>query len=135
MITFKEKQRRKKISLTLTGRKKTKEHIEKVRLAQLGKPRPSIRGNKNHKWKGNKVSYRAFHYWLVSNFGPANDCENKGCIYPRVTARGKVLNKPQRFEWALLLGKKYLKNRKNYVKLCSFCHRQYDIKGEPIYVA
>jgi hypothetical protein len=36
----------------------------------------------------------------------------------------------KRFEWALLKGKKYSRDIKNYIPLCPSCHRLYDYKEE-----
>lgn len=59
--------------------------------------------------------YAAIHYWLKHKFGVADRCENKSC---------KDVGK--RFEWALKKGKNYEYKRRNFIKLCSKCHRKYD---------
>ena len=63
-----------------------------------------------------KMSYSNIHWWLRKIYGKANKCENSKCIYKN----------PKRFEWALLKGRKYERNRKNYIMLCPSCHRKYD---------
>lgn len=67
----------------------------------------------------NKEYFR-IHNWLSYHHGKANKCENENC---------KSVS-PKRFEWALLKGKDYEKNRNNYIMLCPSCHRKYDITIE-----
>jgi len=59
--------------------------------------------------------YTWIHKWLVKEYGKACKCENDKC--PRVY---------NRYEWALIHGKNYEKNRNNFKMLCSSCHRKYD---------
>lgn len=63
----------------------------------------------------NKEYFR-IHAWLTYNHGKAVKCENEFC---------KSLN-PKRFEWALLKGNDYKKDRNNFIQLCPSCHRKYD---------
>lgn len=65
-------------------------------------------------------NYHPVHYWLGVNFGKANKCENPDC---------KSVNK-KRFEYALIKGKVYEKNRDNFIMLCVPCHRKYDTTDE-----
>ena len=60
--------------------------------------------------------YFRIHNWLSYHHGKANKCENEKC---------ESVN-PKRFEWALLKGKQYKKDRNNYIMLCPSCHRKYD---------
>ncbi|OYY99536.1 MAG: hypothetical protein B7Y37_13680 [Sphingobacteriia bacterium 28-36-52] len=60
--------------------------------------------------------YFRIHNWISYHHGKANKCENENC---------ESVN-PKRFEWALLKGKDYAKNRNNYIMLCPSCHRKYD---------
>ena len=69
--------------------------------------------------KYNQKEYMAIHTWLRSNFGKASCCENKECT--------KIYKK---FEYALIKGKKYEKNRDNFMQLCRSCHKKYDITEE-----
>ena len=84
------------------------------------------RGKKNGIWKGDNAGYNAIHIWLRTNFGKPNKCKNKLCIYPRTNKGGKKLEKPKMFQWALLKGKRYSHNRKNFIMLCVSCHKKYD---------
>jgi hypothetical protein len=70
-------------------------------------------------WKDDEASYSAVHTWLIKNYGKADLCEEKTC-------KGKSKN----FEWALIHGKEYTHNRKNFRKLCKSCHRKYDFTNE-----
>ena len=58
------------------------------------------------------------HDWIRENYGSANKCSNPDCKY----------NKPKRYEWALIHGKKYERNVENFIQLCPSCHRKYDYK-------
>jgi hypothetical protein len=60
--------------------------------------------------------YFRIHNWLSYHHGKANKCENESC---------ESVN-PKRYEWALLKGKDYAKDRNNYIMLCPSCHRIYD---------
>ena len=64
-----------------------------------------------------KSQYLAVHNWLRVQYGRPDRCESKTC-------KGTS----HRYEWALRSGKFYAKNRKNYMRLCQTCHRQYDKK-------
>lgn len=86
------------------------------------------KGSNNAIWKGDNAGYNAIHIWLKSNFGKADKCENRLCTYPRMNRFGILLKKPKMFTWALLHGKKYSHERKNFVKLCVSCHKKYDSK-------
>ena len=68
------------------------------------------------KQKISKSCYRAIHQWLIDYFGKADKCENPGCL----------IKNPKRYEYALIKGEKYEKNRKNFWMLCSNCHCAYD---------
>jgi hypothetical protein len=60
--------------------------------------------------------YFRIHGWLSFHHGKAKKCENENCASVN----------PKRFEWALLKGKDYERNRNNYIQLCPSCHRKYD---------
>ena len=82
-------------------------------------------GDKHPQWKGDLVGYNGVHRWLNKTYGTPTYCENLKCVYPRQGAK-KWLEKPYKFEWALLKGKKYSRDRKDYMWLCTACHRKYD---------
>lgn len=93
-------------------------------------PRENIlRGLKETPWAKRKgtVNYESVHRWLHYNFGKADKCENKGCVYPRENLAHVILTAPKKFTWALLHRKKYEKVRSNFIMLCMSCHKRYDI--------
>lgn len=63
--------------------------------------------------------YSSIHRWLDYYFGTPRVCDNpfgdcrakKGCWY----------------DWAVVKGKKYEKERGNFMRLCRSCHRRYDL--------
>jgi hypothetical protein len=63
-----------------------------------------------------KPSYRAVHIWVQKRLGNPSECSN--C---------KLTDKNTRkFHWANI-SRKYLRNVKDYVRLCAKCHKKYDI--------
>lgn len=73
---------------------------------------PILSGTNNPWWK-EKPSYSAIHHWLKRNYGKPSSCE---------MCKGNS----KRYEWALLKGKDYEKNRDNFWMLCTSCHHKYD---------
>ncbi len=82
-------------------------------------------GENHPNWKGGSAGYVSTHKWLSKKYGKPTYCENPGCVYPRQGAK-KWLEKPYKFEWALLKGKKYSRDRQDYMWFCTACHRKYD---------
>jgi len=84
------------------------------------------KGKLNPQWKGKSVkskytrNYARVHKWLKVNFGKADKCENPKCKCP----------KPKQYEWALKKRHRYEYKRKNFIKLCSSCHKKYDMTEE-----
>ena len=78
---------------------------------------PKITGEKNYQWKGDKVSYRALHKWVIKNLGKAQKC--KHCGKEKTTAKS--------IQWANK-DHKYKRNLTNWIALCASCHKKYDIK-------
>lgn len=62
-----------------------------------------------------KNKYAYIHTWLRRKYGPADKCENPTCI-----------GKSKHFQWSLIKGFKYEKNRSNFKMLCISCHQKYD---------
>lgn len=81
-------------------------------------PKQWYEGNKN-RWKGKNAGYHAFHMWLRKYYGKADKCENNECT-----------KKSKRFEYALIKNKRHAHNRKNYIMLCSSCHKKYDMTSK-----
>lgn len=69
---------------------------------------------------GYSKEYFRIHAWLIYWHGRADKCENVKCQYV----------KPKRFEWALIHGKKYERDRDSFMMLCCSCHRKYDFTEE-----
>lgn len=61
------------------------------------------------------AEYTRIHRWLYRNYGKATLCEANDCRH-----------NSNRFEWALVRGKKYGLERCNFIQLCSACHKRYD---------
>ena len=74
---------------------------------------------KNSNWKADSNNYQTIHSWLLVNFRKKK-CEKCG-----------VTNK--KLDWALLKGKKYQRERKNFKILCRSCHLKYDYTPERKY--
>lgn len=68
------------------------------------------------KYANLKNGYDLIHAWVRYHYGKADHCTNKDC-------EGKT----SRFEYALIHGKSYDRNIKNYKQLCGICHRKYDL--------
>ena|SRR3990167_10777734 len=107
---------------SLDARKKLSERFLKnpVRF-WLGKKRPDFSnsqlGEKNHQWKGNKVGYTALHQWLYKRLGQPKMCGHCG--------KSDAL----RYEWANISGK-YLRDVKDWIRLCKKCHCAFDRKAK-----
>ena len=82
-----------------------------------GKNNPNWKGGNRHKTAGiDEKLYYHIHWWLLSNFGKANKCENKDCLKKSIS-----------YQWAKLRHKKYEKKRENFIMLCKSCHCLYDL--------
>lgn len=79
-----------------------------------------IRG-KNHGRYRLSIGYSGVHLWLYKEFGYALCCENLYCQKRSIV-----------FEWSLIKGKEYERNRENFWQLCKSCHIIYDRKLYPI---
>jgi hypothetical protein len=102
--------------------KHSDESKEKMRLSSLKR----FENVENHpRWTGKEVKYHALHHWIYKVYGKAYKCENKKCIYPRKDARGKMMDKPKRFEWAKKHGF-WTRDRSGWLMLCVSCHHRYD---------
>ena len=73
------------------------------------------KGVKHYAWKGEKVSYWGMHMWIVREKGLPKSCEHCGR-----TDRKK-------YEWANK-DHTYKRNLDDYIRLCTSCHRKYDIE-------
>lgn len=113
--------------MPLKGYKQTEEHKREISLAKKGvslsephivNMKKAIRetwgGNKNIFWKGDNVSYRALHSWVVRWLGRPNKCERCGRV-----GYGHWMH------WANLSGN-YLRDLSDWIRLCAKCHVNYD---------
>lgn len=116
------------------------ETIQKMRFAKLGKKRSlkirkamSIRmtknplkhwegrkrlemtGSKHFAWKEKGYGYATIHKWVNSVMGKPNKCEH--C--QSTTAK--------KFEWANITHS-YRRNTQDWIRLCTKCHRIYDMR-------
>jgi len=74
-----------------------------------GKIYEQIKGKKHPNWKGDNVGYNALHTWIIRNLGSPSYCKECG------TKNSK------RFIWHNI-DRRYLRNKKDWQRLCSKCH-------------
>lgn len=85
-----------------------REHLSRVRKGLHVGPR-------NPLWKGNKVGYRALHYWVSTHLGKPTTCES--CKKTGLTGR--------KIQWANK-SRQYKRDLSDWMRLCVPCHMQYD---------
>lgn len=73
-------------------------------------------GPDHHMWQAEKVSYSAIHAWVTRHKGSPQKCEHCQTTEPR------------KYEWANI-DHKYKRDLDDYIRLCTSCHRQYDIEN------
>jgi len=72
-------------------------------------------GKKHFAWKGNKVSYRGLHQWVIRKKG-----------YPKICSKcGKLVLNHRFIHWANI-DHKYRRNLNDFISLCKSCHTIYD---------
>lgn len=76
-------------------------------------------GDKNGRWKGDKVSYAGIHQWIRKNLGK-----------PMVCSECKITT-AKMYNWANISGK-YKRDFKDWKRLCGKCHWQFDYYLHPI---
>ena len=91
-------------------RKFSDTHIEKLRLAKMGK-----RDENTNRWKGNNVGYRGLHIWVENNLGKPHIC--RYC--------GRKDLRHRQYQWANI-DKKYKRNLNDWIRLCVKCHKAFD---------
>lgn len=67
-------------------------------------------------WKGDRVSYDGLHRWIANKKGRPKKCEQ--C----------KTTKAKKYEWANK-DHKYSRNLEDWMRLCTSCHRKYDIEN------
>lgn len=70
------------------------------------------RGERHHDWRGEQAGYRTLHEWVCYRYPKTGVCEH--CF------------DFTRTEYALKHGRRYSRDRKDYLELCHECHMQYD---------
>lgn len=115
--------------MTKFGYKQTPEHIEKYRIKLLGQRRSDTTKqrlsnsklfNKNPKWKGDSVGYRALHAWVRRNLPQSETCE-------------LCSTKPESgwMDLANVTGV-YTREFSNWKYVCRMCHRKVDGPGHVV---
>jgi hypothetical protein len=84
------------------------------------KMRNAHKGEKAYNWKAEKASYGALHMWLKTWRGSPKNCE----ICKRTDCK--------KYEWANK-DHKYRRNLDDWIRLCTSCHRNYDIRNNNYY--
>ena len=96
------------------GKQHTKDTKKKMSEIKLGK----YKGIDSPHWKGNDISKKAKHLWMIEKYGNSDTCEK--C--------GKSGLKYHEIDWANK-DHKYNRNcREDLMRLCRKCHYEYDIK-------
>jgi hypothetical protein len=67
-------------------------------------------------WKGEDVGYHGIHKWVIRKLGTPKKCELCKTI------------KAKKYEWASK-DHKYSRNLDDWMRLCTSCHRKFDIKN------
>lgn len=81
----------------------------------------SMPSGENH-WRYSKnPSVAAIHRWINNWHGRANKCVDKKHDFSSLV---------RKYDWALIHGKPYAKNIKNFKMLCRSCHIRYDFTPE-----
>jgi hypothetical protein len=93
------------------GKNFSKEHRENLKISHIG----IQLGEKHAEWKGDLASYSAKHIWMTYHYGKPKMCEH--CL----SGNKKM------YHWANISGK-YIRDRSDWLRLCSSCHKLYDIK-------
>lgn len=75
------------------------------------------KGDKHRSWRGGEVKRPALHEWITKQLGRPQSCQFCGCTNAK------------RFEWANKTGQ-YLRDLNDWLRLCTSCHRKYDLKKE-----
>jgi len=111
---------KRKMSLAKKGKSFSEEHKRKISEAQKGMKKPWVSKNlinNKHAWKGDRVGYRGLHTWIQLKLGQPGTCEFCG----KTGLWGRQIH------WANK-NHQYKRNKKDWLRLCIKCHRQYDKK-------
>ena len=91
----------------MLGTKQSPETISKRML--------NMRGESNHKWKGDEVSYRSLHKWVERQLGKPTTCTDCGKV-----GYGRQIH------WANV-SQEYKRDVSDWMRLCAKCHKSHDL--------
>lgn len=74
----------------------------------------SVSGANHHHWVGDKIGYTALHRWVERHRGKPKRCGHCGTRSPY-----------RHYEWANV-SHKYLRDLKDFIRLCKQCHHKFD---------
>jgi hypothetical protein len=87
--------------------------IKRDALGHFLKGHSETKGKNNPQWKGAKAGYFSIHDWVKLRLGR-----------PKLSAHCGTTT-AKKYEWANI-SKKYERNIKDWLRLCTSCHRKYD---------
>lgn len=99
----------------MSGKSHSEETKEKMRAIRSGKSCPWQENERHHGWKGEEVSYRSLHSWVVRKKGQPDTCTQ--CGTSGLTGR--------QIHWANVDGK-YRRKLEDFIRMCRDCHTSYD---------
>ena len=113
------RERRKRIAKAnpnygMKGKHHSEETRRKISIHNASRTKTDDRSSS---WKGDKVGYSGLHRWVPKKLGKPDTCEH--C--KRTGLSGNAIH------WANRSGK-YKRSMSDWIRLCSSCHRKYDIK-------
>ncbi|MFA5990482.1 MAG: hypothetical protein WC803_12875 [Sphingomonas sp.] len=82
----------------------------------MSKKPPHFYGEEHPGWKGDNAGKLAMHHWVINRKGKPSLCEH--C---------KKTDK-KKYEWANV-DHEYKRNLEDYIRLCTSCHRKYDMEN------
>lgn len=104
-----------------TGQKRTTKEKQKMSIAaqngKTGKHHNQLKGSLHPCWKGNYAGYGSLHDWVKRKLGKPTKCEH--C--------GKDGLNGHKIHWANI-NHEYKRNLSDWIRLCTYCHRKYDLK-------
>lgn len=94
------------------GKKHSVKTIAKISAHRKGK----VVENEHYEWKGDAVGYRTLHKWVVKHLGQPETC----------THCKKSGLKGRKIGWANI-SHEYYRRLDDWMRLCTRCHRAYDL--------